>query len=331
MTGDHISILRSHNRRLAKLVDVDGNITAYDKVRTFDICERPINDLTALGGWLRWLLDRPDCCVVRGAILDLARTECVRRLLYPDPKTGDLATLRDVARRWLALDFDSLPRPECVHTDDLQACAAAAIERLPQEFRSASCIVQATASHGIKPGLRLRLWHWLDRPTTGTELKTWLRVAPIDMSLFGGAQPIYTAAPIFLDCRDHLPARLAWLPGEATVRVPSPELLAPLPRKSRPALPVTNQGEARDYTHAALVMLAQKISSATEGERHRALIAACCKLAPLLQAGTLDESTVREVARRAAGAAGMADPNEIESAISWAFARPYPFGGGTNG
>ena len=45
------------------------------------------------------------------------------------------------------------------------------MERLPSAFAEAEGIVQASAGHGIKPDIRLRLWFWLDRPITGAEAK----------------------------------------------------------------------------------------------------------------------------------------------------------------
>ena len=157
MSADQLTILSSRWRRLAKTVTRDGEIIPYDRARIFDFFERPVSNLTDIGGWLSWLSDRQDCCVVRAAISDPARTQGVRRLLFPDSKTGDQATLRDVARQWVALDFDDLPARANVQLGDLPSCAAVAIERLPSAFCGAACIVQATASHGIKPGIRLRL------------------------------------------------------------------------------------------------------------------------------------------------------------------------------
>ena len=87
---------------------------------------------------------------------------------------------------------------------------------LPPTFTGAACIVQATASHGIKPGARLRLWFWCDRSLSGAECKRWLGKVPVDHSVFGAAQPIYTAAPVFADgAAEHLPCRLLALPGRA--------------------------------------------------------------------------------------------------------------------
>src|SRR6516165_1593984 len=67
---------------------------------------------------------------------------------------------------------------------------------------------------GIAPGIRLRLWFWLARATTGAELRRWLQGVPVDHSIFGAAQPIYTAAPLFCaGAADPLKERLSMVPG----------------------------------------------------------------------------------------------------------------------
>jgi hypothetical protein len=122
----------------------------------------------------------------------------VRRLLHTDPKTGDPPTLLDVPRRWVALNFDSMPLPKNHEPDCIFSCGIAAVLALPAEFRGAAFVAQATASHGIKPGAHLRIWAWFDRPATGAELAHWLRGVPhLDPASFRAAQPIFTAAPIF--------------------------------------------------------------------------------------------------------------------------------------
>ena len=170
-SSDSITIIRARRgRRLAKRIGGDGTITDFDRPYRFDLIERSAANLDALAVLLQKLLDRPDCAVVRGAVSDPARTVNVRRLAYRDDETGDEPTLRDVPHQWLALDMEGVARPDDVRTDDLARCAGEAVGRLPGAFHGARGIAQATASHGIKPGCRVRLWYWLSRPTTGTEL-----------------------------------------------------------------------------------------------------------------------------------------------------------------
>ena len=58
MSADHVTILCSRGRRLAKMVNADGQIIPYDRARTFDLFEGPVHDLGELNSWRRWLSDR---------------------------------------------------------------------------------------------------------------------------------------------------------------------------------------------------------------------------------------------------------------------------------
>jgi len=270
-----ITVVRSHGRRLAKAIRVDGSIEDYGGVRTVDLGEVEIDGLEALEAVLRRLEHRRDCCVVRGGIADPSRVKGVRRLLYHDRESGDEPTLREMPRRWLALDFDGVPRPDWIECADLLGCACVAIATLPDEFRRVRFIVQATAGHGLKPGLRLRLWCWLSRPTTGAELKYWLRSAPVDPSGFGAAQMIYTAAPVFLPGSfDPLSARLDIISGDAEVTVPAPRRLRP---------PQPRIGHRRDdwgnLDDTEVERLARFVERAAVGNRNSALYWAARRVA----------------------------------------------------
>jgi hypothetical protein len=212
--SESLTIIRSHSRRLAKLIHADGTIEGYDEAKHFDLFNWPVGDLADVHRLLCHLRHRSDCAVVRGAIADSERVRHVRRLAHADPKTGDRPTLRDVAHCWLALDMEGVDRPDDVPAADLKRSACEAIGRLPEAFHGAECIAQATASHGIKPGCRVRLWYWLSSPASGRELTRWLRHTPADPSVFRAAQPIYTAAPVFAPgTGDHLPQRMMVLPA----------------------------------------------------------------------------------------------------------------------
>lgn len=320
--ADTITILRARGRRLAKLIAADGTITGYDSARTFDMTERPVADLADLRGLLDHLLHQPDQCVVRGAIADTGRTRGVRRLIHPDPKTGEVPTLRDVPRRWCGLDIEGLDRPASVAATDLFDCGIAAVLNLPQAFHAARVIVQASASHGLKPGLRLRLWFWLSRPTTGAELRFWLRHAPADPSVFRAAQVIYTAAPVFAEGHaDHLPGRIAEVPGMDQVTVPPAEALQPPPRPPANELPRRGDTRAASYAFAALRNSTMRISIAQHPHRHDTIIRETCSLARLVRAGLLPAGDIRRAVADAAAHAGKPD-DEIDLAITWALANP---------
>jgi hypothetical protein len=296
--SDTITIVRARRRRLAKLIR-GAEIVGYDAARTIDLSAVAIDGLAALGPLLTGLLRRPDCAVVRGAIADPARTRGVRRLLHPDLDTGDMATLRDVPRQWLALDIDGLPRPDDIEAGNLPECARVAIAGLPAAFQGARCIVQATASHGFAPGVRLRLWYWLSRPMSGAELRHWLRAAPVDHSVFGAAQPIYTAAPIFADgARDPLPERIAMVSGTiGAVGVPPTSTLMPL---RQPGVVKVTIPDSR-----ALAGLVRSVARAAEGERNAVTFWAACRAGEMAASGLLGAETGAAVISHAAMQSGL--------------------------
>ncbi len=265
---DNITIIRSRYLRLAKKIYADGRIEAYDQAKTIDLFEEPVSDLLELGHLLERLLSKPSCAAVFGNIADQTRIRGVRRLAYPDPETGDLPSLVAVEHQWCALDMDGIDRPEDVPGHDLARCAAEAVRHLPASFQVAQCIVQASASHGIKPGCRLRLWFWLSRATSGAELGVWLKPYPVDPCTFRPAQPIFTAAPVFVGRRDHLSGRIAHLPGAAFVEVPSPETLKPPQRVARPA---GLCGAVKGDTEAFIARILERVRSATDNMKHYTL------------------------------------------------------------
>lgn len=317
---DTLTVLYAPGRRLAKLLHPDGQAEGYDRTRILDAYKVPVADLADILALLKRVLVQPECCIVRGQLLAGDRAAGIRRLLYPDKHTGDLPTFRDVPRRWLALDMEGVALPPGQPAADLGGCACIALATLPAVFHAAACIVQASASHGLRPDLRLRLWLWLDRPAWGRELRQWLRDTPADPSVFGAVQPIYTAAPVLAPgmC-DPLPTRLLFMPGRATVAVPSPETLAPPPR------PITLPPEMRPiqshrYARAALETAAGRI--ATAAKRHPTLIAEARNLARFVQAGLLTVADMRDGLARAAEAAGKDDADEVAACIDWGLEHP---------
>jgi hypothetical protein len=316
-----LTVLRARDRRLAKLVRSDGSVVGHDRARHVDARAAAVPDLGALHRLLVALLHRPECCIIRGAPVAGDRAQDVRRLAHPCRRTGDPATFRDVPRRWIALDMEGVTLPPDVPAADLAGSARIALATLPSAFQGRACIVQATASHGLRPDLRLRLWLWLDRPAWGHELRRWLRGTPADPSVFGTVQPIYSAAPLFEGMADPLPRRLLALPGAPLVPVPSPTTLAPPQRPSAPP-PVLHPMQGSRYVRAALERAAGRI--ATAEKRHPAIVAEARSLARLVRAGLLDERQMCAVLTAAAEAAGKGDADEIAACIAWGLDNPSP-------
>jgi len=304
---------------LAKLILTTGNVIGYDAARTVDLFEHPAANLEELARVLRILADRRDCCLVRGCIDDPARVQGVRRLLHTDPETGELPTLRAMARCWLSLDLDSVPAPPGLDPFDLTACGRAAVALLPAAFHDAAALVVPTASHTLKPGLRLRLWFWLTRPLSTAELKTWLRGVPVDHSVFAPVQPIYTARPLFLGREDPLKNKTALLPG-GLVQPPSPEELSPPPPRPAPPSRVPMDRPADAFARAVFEGAVRRIQSASG--RHPAILREACNLFRLIAAGRVGEAEACAVLHAAARSVGKEDAAEIDKIIAWAARHP---------
>jgi hypothetical protein len=301
--SDSITILRSHGRRLAKAIQADGRMDAYDSAKTFDIAEVAVRGLDDLARILATLATRTDLCVVRGRPVGGSRVNGVRRLFYADAKAGDGPTLQETQHHWIGLDVEGVARPDDVPPEDIAACAKFAIALLPGEFRNVRCIAQATSGHGIKPDIRLRLWFWADRPLGGKALSHWFRRCPVDNSLFRPAQVCYTAAPVFMDGRlDHLPERMAIVPGEPMVAAPEDEALQPPPRPSAPVKPIrVDKASVERRLTAALL----SVETASPGQRHHKLRAAARTIGGLMDRHNISASDAENyllaAARRAAG------------------------------
>ena len=316
---EHLTILRARHRRLAKTIESDGTIRGYDLARTLDAAEVAVRDLDHLAILLHQLAPRSDCCVVRGALIDPSHAKGIRRLLYADPETGEAPTLRERPRRWIALDMDGGPLPPGCNPADLRACAAAVLPMLPPAFHGAAMIVQATASHGIKPGARLRLWSWLDRPLSGDEAKRWLRAVPVDASIFGAAQITYTAAPVFEGGADPLPVRMMMIDGAGVVHAPSAEALAPPPRTPAGPLSAACRTTGTRYGLAALSRAYMAIAGAGEGARHPTAKAEAWTLARLVRRGVIGEADLVGTIRRGLTDAGK-EVAEADAITAWALA-----------
>ena len=305
-----LTIIEAHGATLAKRWQPDGTCRPYDNARHVTLHAEPVAHLAALADLLRHLAPLSRCCIVRGEPIDPARVARVRRLLHPDAETGELPTLREVPRRWVAVDVDGVPVPAGTDLHDLAACARAVVPRMPHAFRDVAGIVTATASHGIKPGVRLRLWYWLSRPTYGAELVQWFEGCPIDPATFRTVQPNYTAAPIFpAGTADSLPSRLAMLPGaHAVAKVPAASLLRPV-RVVR-AAPASAGGDASGR-FAALV---RTVRNAPEGERHPLLFWAACRAGEMIREGArIGEEAAAVALASAAMEAGGKDRKNAEA------------------
>jgi hypothetical protein len=209
-----------------------------------------------------------------------------------------------------------VPLPAGTDLQDLAACTRAVLPLLPAPFHRAAVIVTATASHGIKPGARLRLWFWCDRPLTGAECKRWLAGAPVDRTVFGAAQPIYVARPQFLGRPDHVPHRLIMLDGEPLVKAPSAAALAPPPQPIAFEAPRSERG-----TLGRLAGLIRAVRGAPEGRRHLTLFWAACRAGELVGNGAIGPEAAAAALVQGAMDGGGQDQRKAEATARDGIAR----------
>ena len=179
----------------------------------FNVSEEPVSDLKSLSALLQRLENDPTHTVIRGSLTDGQNS--------PVPRNKEIFIA--TPRQWCMIDIDSLAWDGDL--SDQQAMLSYAIQQLPPEFQSADCWYHFSSSMGIKDGVNVHLWFWLERTCSDNELKTWLSGCPVDMRMFNPIQIHLTANPQFSDgAVDPYPNRSGLFKagtGVSTVTVPS--------------------------------------------------------------------------------------------------------------
>jgi hypothetical protein len=284
-------------------------VAGYGDAATFRVGFLPARSLQELHAALGRLTRQPRSFVIRGEPLPGTDLSRCRRLLHPhreDDGSMTPATFRDAPRRWFASDFDGVPAPAGLDwTREPEGTAAYLLSLLPALFMGCGCIIQATASAGVKPGIRARVWCLLERPVSDAEAKRWLAKATVDLSLYRAVQPHYTAAPVLQGVADLMPWRVRLVPGDRD-RVPVPALAEPEKPCPMPAAP-REQREGSRYALAAMANECAALAGAATGDRHGSLNRAAFKLARFLRTGELAAEEVVLDLLAAARRAGLED------------------------
>jgi hypothetical protein len=183
-----------------------------------------------LPGLERFLADRAEdtasCCLYGQPIY--TGMEYQRRLLHATMDT--LSTLREVAREYLILDFDSAP---ISGNQNFLADSGAAIGSVVDSIADLYGVAFAyslSCSAGFKAGIRAKAIVLLIEAIMPTQLRLWadevnatLSRKVIDPSVLAAAQPIYFAKPVLHGVVDPCPVRVGVRPGieRASLRVPA--------------------------------------------------------------------------------------------------------------
>lgn len=206
-------------------------VGSYPDVYRWRVKRRHVHDLDELAAELEVVADFGRACVIRGYPLRDFGSEPTRRLVYPCTRTDDEPTFVSVPEglRWMCIDVDGLPCDIDPRVDP-DGYADVARQALPDSLKRGRCFYQLSASAGIKPGVRVHLWFWLERRAHDDALRHWADETPnVDPSVFGTVQPHYLAPPLFIAANpdpeewgevtldDIFERRTGFLPGTAEV------------------------------------------------------------------------------------------------------------------
>ena len=153
--------------------------------KLFNVSEELVSDLKSLSALLQRLEDHPTYTIIRGSLVDGQNS--------PVPRNKE--TFTATPRQWCMIDIDSLAWDGDV--SDQQAMLSYTIQQLPVEFQATDCWYHFSSSMGIKSGINVHLWFWLERTCSDNELKAWLSGYPADDHMFNPIQIHLTANPQF--------------------------------------------------------------------------------------------------------------------------------------
>jgi hypothetical protein len=227
MSANDITILwpQSSKKHARKRIAADGEILDADKkLAMFKHKTVTLGGIKHLHRVVSKLAHR-NALVVRGAPASDRLT--IHRHTAHIKNHGDNG-FEDVPKFWAAFDLDGVQLPALTDwRDDPLGAVDYAVGQLPECFHDASYSWAFSGTHGLeKRGgggkdekkfwtgaytgdeVRLRLWFWLSRAVAERELRTWMKgmrdMAPVDDSVAGVVQPIYTARPVCADGSDPL-------------------------------------------------------------------------------------------------------------------------------
>ncbi|MDP6953957.1 MAG: hypothetical protein QGF53_14480, partial [Alphaproteobacteria bacterium] len=231
---------KTHSRRS----NGDWHTAGFSLGTLFAWREEPTGDIYDVARIIAQL--KPEELIIRGRIHEDKRgSHRLRRKLANFG--GTAAGGGTTACEWAMIDLDGVEVPDHfdIATEGEDMCEWLIGEYLPEPFHDVACFWQFSSSAGIKPGVSVHLFFWLDRAITGSDMKVYLKAhAPhVDLSLFRDVQPHYVAAPIFADgCVDPIQKRAGLMDREHDH--------ATIPAIDRPAL----IEHARAHGGAAIVV-----------------------------------------------------------------------------
>lgn len=275
-------------------------VQTYDNVKTFNFYEYQVEHLDDLARIVLKMLEQPRCCLLRAVPKDATRR--VRRTI-----NGADATLIEQPQHWFALDIDGYAES----TGDVRTDAETVLAGLG--WTGTDCFAIASASYGVKPGIRLRMFFWANRKVECIVLKKLLMNNKVcaDLAMFFPIQPIYVAKPIFADgLKDTVGRRFALLAGEKRC-VEVPWNLEPTDRYPRRRLSTKKQAR-RD-----IETIFNNICEAEPGSRHDVVRNMGYWAGSLIGQGLLDRYDTVEYLLDACRSWGDGNPKKDREALEY--------------
>ena len=155
--SDTVTIITSaNNNQLVKSFNgADYQPLKFGPGSEFLVSQHPVHDLQSPASVIGGLEDEPAKAVIRGLPL----------LPENGPVARQSQNFSSKSHHWCTIDIDSLAWDGDLQ--DHKAMLEYASCQLPPEFQQADFWYHFSSSMGIKPGIRVHLWCWLERPCSG--------------------------------------------------------------------------------------------------------------------------------------------------------------------
>jgi hypothetical protein len=299
---DVVTVAQScSNLVLTKKFYRDGTVLPYDMVKTFNFYEYEIYDLIDLSKVVMNCIDKPKLCLLRCRIKDQWRHQ---RRLYNE-------ILIEQPMHWFALDIDGYKTSSGNIRKDAEAVL------LGLGWQGVECFALASASYGIKPGIRMRMFFWANRPVDHIILKKFLMNNKVcaDLALFFPIQPIYVAKPLFLDgMKDPVApgGRHAWIDGDYSSVTIAERFSGDHGRYAERSY---TKKQAKHYLTAAF----EKICQAEIGSRHDILRDQSIFMGKLIAQEIIDKDEVVETIEYAISTWGEGVKKRDRDAMEYGF------------